>query len=130
MEQIFHRKKIVNDKKGENIFRAQQYTVSHVVKINWLCLLWQRDKNEFEFRSMFELWSIKAFKNISTEEYKSLPGLGKPKMADLGTLYTYGKVAPLEVLGEVWSYSVGLEVSELEKMLIHMRRMGFWSLAT
>lgn len=51
-------------------------------------------------------------------------------MADLGTLYTYGKVAPLEVLGEVWSYSVGLEVSELEKMLIHMRRMGFWSLAT
>ena len=79
---------------------------------------------------MFELWSIKAFKNISTEEYKSLPGLGKPKMADLGTLYTYGKVAPLEVLGEVWSYSVGLEVSELEKLLIHMRRMGFWSLAT
>ena len=36
-------------------------------------------------------------------------------MADLRTLYTYGKVDPLEVLSEVWSYSVGLEVSELEK---------------
>ena len=70
-------------------------------------------------------------KHQSFQEYKSLPGLGKPKMADLGTLYsTYCKVDPLEVLGEVWSYSVGLEVSELEKMLIHMRRMGFWSLAT
>ena len=28
-----------HDKKGESIFRVQQYTVSHVVKINCLCLL-------------------------------------------------------------------------------------------
>ena len=54
------------------------------------------------------------------QEYKSLSGLGKPKMADLGTLCTYCKVEPLEILSEVWSYSVGLEVSDLEKMLIHV----------
>ena len=39
------------------------------------------------------------------------PPLGKPKMADLGTFRTYGKLEQLEVLDEVWSYSVGLEVS-------------------
>ena len=89
------------------MFRAQQ---CHVAKIN---CLWQKDKNEFEFKQQ------------SIQEYKSLPWLGKPKMADLRTLYTYGKVDPLEVLSEVWSYWVGLE-----KMLIHVHRMGFWSLAT
>ena len=69
---------------------------------------WQKDENEFEFKSIFELC------NQSFQEYKSLPALGKPKMADLGTLYTYGEVDPLEVLGEVWSYPVDLEVSDLE----------------
>ena len=50
---------------------------------------------------IFHRKKIKMSLNLSIQEYKSLPWLGKPKMADLRTLYAHGKVDPLKVLSEV-----------------------------